>query len=295
MLGLLNVRVGTLTLGWLACSLAWANVKHIPTITDIDYRGSFEQAGSITFCVDGNDFFLPTPGSPVYIRVSLDLGVVLSETLVGPTPTLALHRPYYLGAFVVGPPGITINMPPDAISIARWKAGESAFWLRVTTPSDEWINDGGVLKAPKPDMQVFFRIGISGNQSSAEMAALYLAGKANRPFNSDFYGEPADTLLNVDASASILGFYPGPNGELYFSPMPMDGQTIGVQSAQHSSQIVPGSDSGVNLTGKTVIAHAYALGRSVPALGFLGRSVLVVSLLAFSVIQIKRAREKTNL
>ncbi|MCB1052474.1 MAG: hypothetical protein H6510_14470 [Acidobacteria bacterium] len=287
-----NVHTGLLALGWLVGINVWASVHHIPTISDVDYRGRSEKAGSITFLVDGDDFFLATPDTPVYIRIRLKSGVTLSKTLVAPTANITLHQPYYLAAFVTGAPSLTINMPPDAIAIARWVAGEKEFWLRVTTPTEDWINDGGILQSPDWDKHVIFRLGISGNESADEMAALYAVGKANRPFNSNFFGEPANTEIWVDASASILGIYPDPSGTLKFNPFSADWQTTGVETAQHSTQIITGDASGVDFTGAYIIAHAYVLGRSVPMLDFQGLVGMVVLLLAVALFVMTRTRDK---
>ena len=281
-------RITALLFGWLACSFVLANVHQMTTIADIDYRGTHELAGTISFSVDGNDFTSDPIHFPVYVRFRLESGVVLSETLVAPAPDPALHRPYYLAAFITDPPTATINMPPDAISLVRWKSGENEFWIRVNTPSDEWIDDSGVLQPPTWNKHVQFRIGISGAQSTAELAALYAVGKANRPSNGDVDGVPASTELWVDASSSILTLFPDPDSELAFYSLATDGQTVGVETDEHSFQIRMGDATSANLSGDDVIARAFALGRSVPALGPKGLTFLLIG---FMVLGWFRARQ----
>ncbi len=265
-----------------------ANVNMTTTIEDIDYRGRHELAGTMTFTVNGNDFFFASPETPVYVKLRLDKAVTLSETRVAPAPFLTLHRPIYLAAFLHESSNATLNMPANAIALARWKAGESEFWLRVVSNSSDWINRQGFLVAPSPNYPVRFRLGISGEVSSQEADPLFQIGKANRASNADVQGNSVSTQFFVNAATSLLTVFPEPHSELEFDVIAFDHQTSGVESEENSALIWSGGDSGAHFSGEDLLAVAHDFGRSVPALGSMGAWVLAVSLLLLA-IQRRRA------
>jgi len=71
--------------------------------------------------------------------------------------------------------------PPDAVSIVRWRAGESAFWLRVTAPTSTWLEVDGVTQAPSEDNTVLMFIGKDAASSRDTFEDYFLEGKANLP------------------------------------------------------------------------------------------------------------------
>jgi len=177
------------------CSL-FANVDLRTNIRDIYYRGTCEEAGSITMSVNGDDFSEASTAQPVFVRVRLDQGATLCQTLVNnrnDAPNVLTNNvPIYLAMRIessLSASSVGIVAPGDTISIVRWKAGESDIWLRVSTPSDQWVflTNGG-LQAPDNQIRVAWTFGVTARTSQLTNDkpgnSDYENGLANLPFNT---------------------------------------------------------------------------------------------------------------
>jgi hypothetical protein len=194
----------------------FADVILQTSINDVFNRGSSELAGSITMTVDDDDFTNASTMEPVFIRVTPDHNSRLADTLVDQNLPLLDYRrdPIFLAMELIttGPTTVLeINSLPETVSIVRWVAGESAFWIRVQSDSDNWVvnNITGSVFGPNDDAQISWTLGISARSSDADNDTS--TGKSNLPFNTrDPLATEGDfdlatsTLLCVDLSSSVL-------------------------------------------------------------------------------------------
>jgi hypothetical protein len=190
----------------------FADVELQTSINDVFNRGSAELAGSITMTVNDDDFTNASTLEPVFIRVTPDHSSRLAETLVDQSLPATDYRriPVFL-AMELNTTGGALSMAAltESVSIVRWVQGESAFWLRVQSDSDNWIRSvTGALAGPNEDQLVSWALGISARSSAADNTDW--PAKSNLPFNTRdplTAGDPADatsTLLCVDLSTSEL-------------------------------------------------------------------------------------------
>jgi hypothetical protein len=198
-----------------ACSL-FANVDLRTNINDIYYRGTCEEAGSITMSVNGDDFSEASTAQPVFIRVRLDQGATLCQTLVNNrratgNPNTETHNiPIYLAMRIessLSTGAVGITAPADTVSIVRWKRGETDIWLRVTTPSSSWVQLAGQASTQAPDNQVrvawTFGTTARTSQLTDDKAgdSDYEQGLSNLPFNTRNFAAFTDRsalAANVD-------------------------------------------------------------------------------------------------
>lgn len=278
-------RIVFLLLVWGGFTGGVCSVLIETTSPNIDGRGISELAGTITLTVIGDDYWVASPQSPVYGRFHLHELVGLASSRVLPTPDIANHNPLYLAVMVEEDSDAVVVLPEDAVSIARWLDDENAFWLKFTRPTSEWITVNGQPQIPSAEYPVRIKIGISAQESLAEVQALFEAGKANRSSNSYVDGFPASTELFVDASQSILQVAPDPMCELTFCVMPFDGETVGVETFPDASSIMTGNHPGTAYEGDDVLAVAAYM---VPTLDSAFLSALVVGLLGLGLVIRKR-------
>jgi hypothetical protein len=253
-------------------SMVFANVDLRTNIQDIYYRGTCEEAGAVTMSVNGNDFFTASTSTPVYIRVRLDKGGKLCQTLVDATYTVSgtahTNYPIYLAMRIEGSPTTTILANPATVSIVRWIAGETELWLRVQSSSNTWVAIGGVTPSfPDIERRVAWTFGITARESVNRYfnTGDFTAMRANLPCNTpNIIDAPAlpigfsvSTLFCVDVSESILNPMPAVDSELQFDTISFDFQTQNVQTAQFASQIVLGSQTTANFSGDDTIARGF--------------------------------------
>jgi hypothetical protein len=180
----------------------FADVELQTSINDVFNRGSDELAGSITMTVNDDDFTNASTLAPIFIRVTPDHGSRLADTLVDQSLPIADYRrdPVFLAMELVSVGGaLEIAALPETVSIVRWVAGESAFWIRVQSDSDTWIRTagGGTLFGPNEDAKVSWTLGISARSSADDNSN---AAKSNLPFNT----RNAFTTGNTDDATSTL-------------------------------------------------------------------------------------------
>jgi len=247
-----------------ACTTSiWATGLYT-SITDIYYLGENERTGSVTFEVTEDDFADASESNPIYLRLAFFDGVELVKSRVND------HRgPISLAMKVTGDPSALINAPADAVSIVRWRKGESIIWLKITASSSTWILQDGVPSAPSYDAPVVFTLGTSAKLSFQDNRTDFLAGRANLPGNfristSQNDNEsredarhrrgPASTFIDVDVSEAGLtttGF----SSLLQFDLMGFDSLTYGVETAQDPSEIILGDLMPLSFYGDFVVAR----------------------------------------
>ena len=211
-------------------SSVFANVDLRTNIQDIYYRGTCEEAGVITMSVNGNDFHMASTQEPVFIRIRVNKGATLCNTLVSHIGDVNNNTmPIYLAMRVES--GLTqtgMAAHEESVSIVRWKKGENALWIRVQTSSETWLNqlnDPATMYPPNVRETVAWTIGQTARASFQANAAKLAQGKANLPYNTwdvdnslnvGGTGWAISTLLCVNVSQSILTPYPADGSILDF-------------------------------------------------------------------------------
>ncbi|MCB1053230.1 MAG: hypothetical protein H6510_01245 [Acidobacteria bacterium] len=259
-------------------SMVFATVDLRTNIQDIYYRGTCEEAGSITMSVDGDDFFEASTETPVFIRIRLDKGGRLCSTLVNRNSASTVNVPIYLAMRYEGTIGYNVSALPETVSIVRWRAGEDQIWLRVQTASNTWLQNpvGGGLQAPDANNNVAWTFGVTARNSWTRNSGPYGVGLANLPANTTDVPEitaPAaiqehwavSTLICVNVSTSILEPSPNINSELNFDTISYDYQTTGVFTASAPSGIVTGDQTSANFSGDDTIARGVPISCSMTA------------------------------
>ena len=130
----------------LFASSSLANVNLYTTIRRIARESLGEHAGSIHFEVNGADFYSVTKCTPIMVRIRLDKGVVLAQTLVDVQSVTTTHEPINLACWIEGSTEATIAIEPDAVQIVRWREGEHELWIRVNSPL--WVRENGIDRMP---------------------------------------------------------------------------------------------------------------------------------------------------
>lgn len=235
----------------------FADIELSTSINDVFHRGTNELAGSITMRVQDNDFSSASTTEPVFIRVTLDHQAELANTLVDLNGSGLTDDPIYLAMKLNADPGAQLALAADSqsVSIVRWVEGESAFWIRVQTASDEWIQlNNGNFVTPQENLTVSWTLGISARRSSEDLDNI-AADRKNLPFNTRdpfTIGEDEDatsTLICVDLSGSDLTTT-GVESLLNYDPIAFD-DTAEISLGSYR----PGNDTGINFTNDFSIAR----------------------------------------
>lgn len=187
-----------------------ADVELNTSINDVDHRGSSELTGGISFQVTGPDFEFASLATPVFIRITPNHNSTLTETLVDQSSgDSRLQQPIHLAmSLYTDDATASIVADGDAVSIVRWVAGESSFWLRVQQSSNDWLNVGGMSAGPSPTHEVEWTLGYSARSTDFDHD---MSDNSHLPFNtrdtSAVEGEfekATSTLISVDLSNSTL-------------------------------------------------------------------------------------------
>jgi len=191
---------------FVACSL-FADIEMQASINDVYYRGEHQQAGSLTFTCNDNDFAGASPEDPIYYTVALVQGARLADTLVDQNSgDERLSKPIYLATELITTRDIVNHIPADAVSIVRWVAGETLVWVKVQSDSSTWIDDDmGGTYPPSSDEKVSWTLGISARSSVFDHATSKNSIPSNTR-NLDYMGEAdaVSTLLCFDLTMSEL-------------------------------------------------------------------------------------------
>lgn len=169
----------------------WAETILSTSILDVDYRGKCERAGSISLTVTSDDFADASPQNPIYMRINLNQGMSLGES-IGPSDDiyLALSLPLDFQ-------DITVVAPPESVALVRARSGDSAIWLRIQHPTSVWLSNGQETFAPTEEYPVTFELGTTARESVSRGDRV----GGNLPFNT----RSASTTGNArDAISTIL-------------------------------------------------------------------------------------------
>lgn len=149
----------------------WAGV-HISTEPATSPLFDLVQGGVITVTIDGDDFPSASESQVVYVRITLDQGMRLGDTLVdfyGYDSFNHFHYgvPIALAANIPSAGSREINIAPEAIAIDRALRGETSIWIAIRQPTSDWLVESitGVPEPPSPSSPVTFTIGIDARSS----------------------------------------------------------------------------------------------------------------------------------
>jgi len=177
---------------------------NIYTNEPIIAEGSREATlGAIRFEIYDDVFSTASPFTPIYLRVTLTDGAKLKDTLVDLIGTPTGHHPIYLAIFTSSiVDNLQLAASPEAVSIVRWRSGESSFWIRIQQATSVWIERNGELEAPSLGHgRAAFVVGIEGHVCQAFVQPIFQSGLSNLETNTSditLPHTPVDTSIRVD-------------------------------------------------------------------------------------------------
>jgi hypothetical protein len=185
-------------------SAVFADIESSTFIERVTIPGANQRGGKIAWYIDSNEFPMASPHHPVHVRIGLEEGVTLSETLVGPR-----EPEIFLPMKVLNNDALMVA-PANTISIVRWRQGESAIWLRISAPTDSWLEVDGVMQAPSPENTVQMVLGEDATTSRSLYEDDFLDGTANLPASQQA-GVDAGTEITLDlesGSGILISYVP---------------------------------------------------------------------------------------
>ncbi len=220
-----------------------ADLSMTDTTLEVNYRGTREIVGNVFMQVEDDDFNTASVATPVFIQVVLSHEAVLARTLVDlSSGDPVLTKPIYLALILNNEEaGIRLAAPPQTISIIRWLAGESSFWIEVQVNTGAWIDFNGELGAPREGATVSFGFGFRA-RSSSEIWGPVSPQRKNLPFNTrnpnlapdaELFEDATSTLICVDLSMSSLETV-GRDNLLIYSPI-----TFGPEAEPEPGVLLP--------------------------------------------------------
>lgn len=236
--------------------LLTANVEVSTSKPNIDLPSLGQRAGTITMTVTGNDFIEASLQTPVYVRVRLDKGARLAETLVDVETALWRSEPIFLAMSLLTDDDSILRAPSRTVSIARWNKGESEFWLKVQDTSSYWLEtSGGILTPPDINRRVQWTIGRSVEADRAHNEPLFAQGRANLKSNERAQ-VATPTFLLLDTGHTILEPYPSVYSLQNIDTIGYDFQTRGVLTEEHATGIRTGDAVTANFSGDDTVGVA---------------------------------------
>lgn len=249
------------------------------TVADVVVGRDFQRAGSMTISITDDIFSGASESNPLYMPFEFDHFVKLSETLVDLTDETGPAAPINLAAQT---PTASINMPADAISIVRWRKGESRIWLKITAGSSTWIDLNGTLQAPSDAHPIILKWWIGPEESQADDA--FGQGRSNLVANTQS-GEPASTALFLNLTESTLQSS-GIESILSVEQPHIFEMSAGVESETDPSQINIGNDTSISL------GEMYPIGRGTISVPTLSEFALIFMCLTLMVIAIYKRKPR---
>jgi len=135
------------------------------------------------------------------------------------------------------------------VSVIRWRAGESAIWLRISASTSEWVDLNGALTAPSPEHPAAFTIGDSEADAALIYDDLYEQRRANLP-NYFQWLQEASTEIYLDLASPVFSGLP----LLKVAFEAYDGSGSNVGWFVPENHIVPGMPLGTAFFGDDIIA-----------------------------------------
>lgn len=189
-----------------------------------------------------------SPEDPVFVRITLDQGLQLAETLVAPTQDPAMHRPVFMPLVLeTASVGYRLAAPADSLAVVRWVAGESEIWLSLQSDSAQWIDTGSNRVGPSWSHPVRFYLGASAAQNWAFLGDTYAAGRANLPAPVFDAAQPSqDQAVSTLLCGDLYDSLTRPSKDLAHSGYAYSIQfyrgSHGVDSATAVGEVQPGSE-----------------------------------------------------
>ena len=198
--------------------------------------GTHQRSGRVFINLRGDCFAAAGPDNPIYIRVGFDRPVRLSETLVDPLAEGDIAQPIDLAARmgIFFEPEAINNVPEDAISIVRWRCGETAFWLKISSSSSTWVKNG-TNQPPSLTNEIEFYFGLSAWETFGFMS--HPSFRENMPTNRRRGGGPVSNFILLDISESGLMVGDPEVSHLNCEIQAMDASTVGVTTALAEEEI----------------------------------------------------------
>ncbi len=181
------------------------------SVLDIYYRGESETVGATFMSINGNAFFGASPQSPQFMEFKFRRGEKLARTLVDlNSQDTNVNQPIYLALFISSQ-NAELVAPTDSLSIVRWAAGESSFWLRIQSDPSNWVSRNGEIGPPDETTTVECWFGTDAQYIADTLAPLSNREK-NLPFHTrnpdqgmeDDFENAVSTLMCLDVSTSSL-------------------------------------------------------------------------------------------
>lgn len=248
----------------------FAAVEVYTSPENLNEGGTQELLSGLTFVVYGDEFAGASEVNPMYLKISLPEGIVLSQTLAGPN-----QPPVYLAVTTLhdmaGIP-IQVEVSPSAITLVRHVAGESAVWIRISESSSCWLRVNGEKSPPSLLVPLLIQTGVSGLASMSYSLPLFSLGLGNLPFNSASPepslapGNSAGTELVVDLSNGNL-----PSGGFVDGLVSAFSEAMGVETSLDPEQITTGAQEPI------IENPQIFLGMVMPRNGGLSQPLLVES------------------
>ena len=262
----MKMRYWILVVIGMICDMAEAEIQVRTNISDIYYRGAYEEVGAITLNVRGDDFFRASQAQPDYIRIRLEPGAVLRETLVDLQGSMVGHEPIYLACRLEGvATDFRIALEPQSVAIVRWRMGEEDIWLRVSQSTGNWIEHipSSTFQAPSTDLGVSFTLGVPATGSWALNQGLLPLGIANMRANSRqtfplSLADAEDTLLVIDLRQSSDLPFPDLSSNVLTDYVAFT-DCLGVTSEPDPLDITIGPQTPVVFSGDSVVGRGFEL------------------------------------
>jgi len=222
-----------------------------PVFSQVEVQTAIEQialgpdtrTGIVTFTIDDDAFPEARPWNPVYLRLQLEEGLTLSETLAS-----GWGDEIYLPLRSRG--SATLITPALTLSVLRWREGESSIWLRISVPTSKWLLVDGAAAPPSAENRVSFTLGLDADQYRAVNEDDFDNGLANLPVAVDD-GVAAGTPLILDVTEDAITDLPLISFESYEASRGLFAN-IGWPVPEH--RIRPGHDLEVPFSGDLIIA-----------------------------------------
>jgi len=147
--------------------------------------------GAIAICFYYDDLGMVTAENPLYVRARFVEGFTLCQTLVDIVDSASGHEPIYLALYMNNQGDFEMNAGPGAVSIVRWRAGESEIWLKFSEPTSGWLMGPQGATSPSLDNMVCMDMGHAAIINGQYLEGASSTGGSNRKGNGDL----GDTVL----------------------------------------------------------------------------------------------------
>ncbi|MCB1042155.1 MAG: hypothetical protein KDC35_04420 [Acidobacteria bacterium] len=156
----------------------FSNKKPLPA------NATYAELGAVRLLIDQNSFGIVGNDVVFDVRLKFTDGAILSETFVDIEGSPLGHQPIHLAVFTSSATDCLVTAPFDAVSIVRWRAGESEIWVRISQPSSDWVEVSGVSSPPTIVCNVSWSIGLGEPVNTGFLLPKFLQSLSNLSGNS---------------------------------------------------------------------------------------------------------------